>query len=429
MKLKILGFDSWTAGSHHFSRLVPALDELGFQLILIHVGSWGHDKGRPLEEKISGMVVRDILYYKGLSFDQILDLEKPAGILLLSTRAFPHMAFLQYSRSKGIPSCHLYHGLVRVQAVDTGKGQAYRPNLMNQLKLIIKRSGKNIFKQIPIYVKSLISTRASLHLWFSLFVSISEKAFGLVFRRYWLGTETSIGCVYTASDIYHMKFNYNISENNISVVGNPDLIQFGVVVNDLCAAFDAFEGFKSREVIYIDTALVTTGAVFSTDQHFLKYLISIRDALMHQGYRLVVKPHPAQFLSGLSDMLIESGLEICNNHDFKNRLLLSTAVITEPSTAAMIPALLGVPLFLSNLGPLADQKYGEVLTTYPMARSLTDLSAFGTQVSEVRQMTSKKSVLDWIKDNSGPLPASDMPKRVAIAIDKMVREYKRSCAV
>jgi hypothetical protein len=423
----ILGFDGWTAGSHHFARLVPALEDRGYRLMLLHIGSWGHDKGRLTEETISGMLVRDISFYQGKGFDQIIEQENPAGVLFLSVRSLAHMAFLRYAMHKRIPSCHLYHGLVRVQAVDIGQGQAYRPNPVSQVGLIIERSVKNISILIPAYVRSLVRTQASIQDWFTLAVMLAEKAIGQLIWSYLPGTETSIGCVYTSADTPHMKSNYHIPENKISVVGNPDLIAFGLEQADLAAAFDS-RAEMSGEVIYIDTALVRCGMVFSSDQDFINYLLTIRDGLGSQGYRFVAKLHPAHLHTELPEQIISQGIELCDSHEFKGRLLQAAAVITEPSSAAMIPALLGVPLFLSNLGPLAGQKYGEVLTSHPMARFLYDLADFDAQLAGINRGTTRQSVLDWIKENSGPLPASEMPARVAEVIDQMVRKQACSCA-
>ena len=40
---KILAFDSWTGGIRHYARLIPELSSNGFELILVHLGSWGSD--------------------------------------------------------------------------------------------------------------------------------------------------------------------------------------------------------------------------------------------------------------------------------------------------------------------------------------------------------------------------------------------------
>ena len=61
---KIIFFDSWTKGIHNFSPIANELSKLGWQCLLVHRGSWEHDVGRPLEEEIEGVLVRDIKYCK-----------------------------------------------------------------------------------------------------------------------------------------------------------------------------------------------------------------------------------------------------------------------------------------------------------------------------------------------------------------------------
>ena len=130
----ILGFDSWTQGAHNFERLVPALRELGFELILVHLGSWGHDPDRAREEKIGELTVRDIAYYEDPSFRAILEREKPSAVVFLSVRAFAHRSFNRHCAHLGITTLHLYHGLVSVQSVSGAR--AYRVNWQSQLRLV-----------------------------------------------------------------------------------------------------------------------------------------------------------------------------------------------------------------------------------------------------------------------------------------------------
>ena len=42
---KIIFFDSWTQGSDHFERLLPDFKKRGLEPFLLHLGSWGNDKG------------------------------------------------------------------------------------------------------------------------------------------------------------------------------------------------------------------------------------------------------------------------------------------------------------------------------------------------------------------------------------------------
>jgi len=94
----VIGFDSWIGGSHHFARLVPALKLRGLDLQLLHLGSWGSDPGRPQQEVISGMPVRDISLFRRKNFLEIIDSEKPVAVIFLSVDTFAHRAFNRYCR-------------------------------------------------------------------------------------------------------------------------------------------------------------------------------------------------------------------------------------------------------------------------------------------------------------------------------------------
>ncbi len=421
MSKSIICFDSWTAGAHHFARLVPVFRSKGYELILIHIGSWGHDKGRPREEQINGLLVRDISYYQDKNSGNILSLERPVAVLFLSTRAFAQMAVLRYAKQIEIPTCHLYHGLVRVQAVDDSSRPAYKSSLVSHVRLLTQRIIKNISILIPVYLRALIETRADRRIWYGFFAFLLNRTAGRQKVEFLPGTETTIGCIYTSADVSHMERNYRISLDKIFVVGNPDLISFGLEEKDLALALTRHAS-PLKQVLYIDTALVSSGLVFRSDVEFANYLKSIKSGFEGLGYTMLVKLHPAHYRTNFPNHLRDLGFDLCENTEFKNQLLRSTAVITEPSSAAMIPSLLGLPVFLSNLGPLKIQRYGEVLTSYPLARHLYRMADFESLLLEMQKSTQHSVVLEWIRENSGPLPAHDMPLRIAEAIDNLVRK-------
>ena len=87
---KILFFDSWKGGIHNFYRLTNALAEINIVPILIHLSSWEKEYDGEKEELINGLLTRDISFYKGLSFNEIIELEKPDIVLLLSVNTFAH---------------------------------------------------------------------------------------------------------------------------------------------------------------------------------------------------------------------------------------------------------------------------------------------------------------------------------------------------
>ena len=108
--MKVIGFDAWTQGVFHYERLVDAFAKKGLKLTLIHLGSWGNEKGRPAEELIGALQVRDISFYSGRGLAEILALENPCAVIFLSTDAFAHRAFNRYCRQRNLPTIHLFHG-------------------------------------------------------------------------------------------------------------------------------------------------------------------------------------------------------------------------------------------------------------------------------------------------------------------------------
>ena len=98
------------------------------------------------------------------------------------------------------------------------------------------------------------------------------------------------------------------------------------------------------------------------------------------------------------------------------------ACIAETTTLAMIPALLGMPLFLANYGALSVLRYGRVLTSYPRGQLLQDLSDLPGLIGGYNSADERtpRAVSEWIDMNVGPLPAEAMPDRVAAVIASLI---------
>ncbi|MBV5331256.1 hypothetical protein JZU69_02360 [bacterium] len=422
----IIGFDSWTEGSHHYERLVPEFQRKGYRLLLIHIGSWGHDKGRPMEEMIGKLSVRDISYYKNQSFDKIIRQEDPAAVLFLSTRAFAHMAFNRYAYHMNIPTCNLYHGLVNVQAVNTDQ-QAYKVEYLQHAQILLLRAWKNIALLVPSYIRSLFFTSASRLVWRDLVIEVLAKASGISRNRLLRDSKTTIGCVYVKADIEHMERYYGVSKTNVYVVGNPDFMKFELDVSDVGRSI--LQSPRSGLIIYIDTGFLGMGLVYNSFKDYLAHILDTKKVVEDAGFCFAIKlkPHSALVRSGGELGLVNNGIMVIREADFMSLLRQSAGAIVEPSTAAMIPTALGLPLFLAAYGPLKNQAYGQVLTSYPRAHLIEDLSELSRALSRESDPADTADFLVWSADNLGPLPAEDMPKRVVEAIDKTVREHERLC--
>ena len=419
MKL-VIGFDSWTTGSHHYEKLVSAFEKKGYQLLLIHIGSWGHDKNRPTEEYIGKLKVRDISYYADQSFSGILVKEKPEAVIFLSTRAFAHQAFNRYANHVNIPTVHLAHGLVGVQVINADD-PAYKTNYRSLFSIWTRRIGKNVTKLMPCYMRSLIDTKATTRDWFAFGKELYDKAFAKNNNDILapLDAKTTIGLVYTKADIPFFRDGHHLDEKDIYIVGNPDLISFDLQNEDFGIGLDQNPTDK-KEIIYIDTALIQAGLVFHDEAEYVGHLAETHRQLAEQGFQMIVKLHPSHVNTGVPAALTKLGIEICQNADFVNRIKKCTAAMVEPSSAAMIPALMGKPLLLVQYDKFTGQRFGAVLTNYPRARFLQHVGDVASLLEAELSELNLQAFNYWFSDNSGPLPAHAMPERVAEAVVRTV---------
>ena len=415
---KIIGFDSWTGGSFNFERLLPAFAARDIDFMLIHIGSWGSDPGRPRQEMIGSFEARDIAYYDDAWFDDVLDREKPDAVLLLSTRTFAHRAFIRYCEQRSIPSLHLYHGLVNVQVTNDRKG-SHEINHVAYFVYVLSRVGKLIRRTFPCYVRALWKTRAGVREWQTFFGDVGRFARGAPFLKAADDSRTTRCAVYTNADIEHAVRVYGFQPCEVAAVGNPDLVRFGLQTHML-GMMNRPSTVEREWVMYVDTALAIVGLLFKSGGAFIDHLKATANALAAQGKRLAFKPHPAHDADALKRELDGSGIELVANEDFVSRLQQCCGCIAETTSVALVPAVLGLPLFCACYGDLRTQRFGPALTSYPRAYLLQDVTQLSDILSRDAATLDPKRVDDWIAFNCGPLPAEDMPARVAALLDQMI---------
>jgi hypothetical protein len=134
---------------------------------------------------------------------------------------------------------------------------------------------------------------------------------------------------------------------------------------------------------------------------------------------LLLKFHPSTG-APIRSALESAGVATCSNADFLPALRRCCACITEPSSAALIPALLGLPLFLANYGQLAGQMFGTLIKSYPRAKPLTHLRKFNELLAAAETDPRSTAARVWIESHKGPLPPEEMPTRVAEVVLRLV---------
>jgi hypothetical protein len=411
--MKVIGFDCWTRGAAHYERLVESFARRGLDLMLIHLGSWGDEKGRPPEERIGKLTVRDISFYAGRSLGEILAAENPAAVIFTSTDAFAHRAFNRYCRARNVPTLHLFHGLQQLMEIP------FKSSAWKRLWLMRGHVSKLAAHFIPVYARSLWETQATAAEWSRLAQDIAGRARGRRARLAAADSRADRVCVYIESEKECAVGRFDYSPASVFAVGNPDLVSFGLTAARIAACVAPTAA--RRDVVYIDTALVAYGFVYDSEDDFIRHVLDTHAQLERQGRRLIFKPHPAQAPRVIA-AISASGVPICSKEQFLDTLQQSCACIAEPSSASLIPALIGLPLFLARYGKLAGQAFGALLCSYPRARELTDLQAFNDLLATENATLDPARTRQWIDSNTGPLPAQDMPARVADTLLELILE-------
>lgn len=422
-KIKVMGFDGWTMGSRHYVRLLKAFDDVNIDLVLVHLGSWSDDTCRPKEEYIDGLLVRDISWYRKQDFKYILEAEKPDVVLFLSTETFLHRAFLRYCKQIGVPSIHLFHGLMGViPAGDTN--EAYKVNPIAQINYAFARSVKFFKKTFLVYSLALLRTNALANDWRRFFTDLYQRGLGRDIAVPAIDSRADRCCVYTKVDLEVARIKWDYSDDEAVAVGNPDLTHFGFDESSLGNQI-GISKINDKSVVYIDSGISSHGLNFKSDDDYLDFLIQCYRHLRDSGFSLSVKvkPHPVSRFSFFRSKLKANGIEVLDNDNFQRSLLHASACIIEPSTLSLIPCLLGMTVYRCRVGPLASLSYGEVFETYPRAKDLNSWDQLTTLLTSQRvTLQDGDATWNWIQENAGPLPASDMPRRVADVVLDLVRK-------
>lgn len=421
---KVLVFDNWSKGTSYLRPIVKPFLERRLSLLFVHVGSWGNDPGRPMEEELAGIRVRDISFYRTDSIDRVLEIEEPDVVLLQSTRTFAHRAFIRYCAQRHIPTLHLYHGVVTVQFTQDPRGTK-KVNKAAYGRFVLRRLSKAARYTFPCYATALWKTSARVSDW----LRFCTDGLGLIVGRSPLvaapDARATRCAVFTEADVNHAMTTYGYRAEEVSVIGNPDLIRFGLS-EPLLDSFVASPDDAPRHLMYINTGSLVSGRVFSGEQDFLSHMIYTSEVLSRQGYRLMFKPHRGTSQPLLKEIERSAGVVIVSEQDFVPALRLCHGCISETTTLGLVPALMGLPMLLASYSALRDTKFGEAIKSYPRAAVIEDLGTASVLLSRLAARDDCEAVRQWIACNSGPMPANAMPERLATVIESMARRKSSS---
>lgn len=411
-KRKIILFDSWTKGSVHIFRLLQPLNDVNAEIILVHLGSWGDEPGRPIRENISGLETRDIRYYGDLT--KVLEDEKPDLVFFLSLDVLAHRIFNRYCISKSIPTVNLYHGVHSVfHSLSSSNSHImkYWTYIFNR---ILQSLGYIFFQ----YLICLVKTRAPLSAWRELFQDTIQKFSGKSIEHASQDSITDYVCVFNEFDREHAMKKYSLPKEKISIVGSPDILKFDGL-EDRIGAYNNKQKDIEKKLVYIGTGIRSTNMRVADDNVYFHHLLKTYHEFKKLDVEIVFKLHYSRNKK-MMELFQNKGEEpyFCDNERFLETLENSDGAIVEPSTAALIPAFIGKPLFLAKYGALEGLKFGKLTESYPKTFSLKDYESFSNCINWGIKIYNPEEVDRWISAATGPLPASEMPRRVVATFQK-----------
>lgn len=418
--MKVIAFDSWTIGAFHFKEIASLLKSKNINFELIHTGSWGNDKKNDNISTHYDFLAKDIRFYNTNDIEIILKKECPDLVIFLSLDTFTHRAFNIYCKQKKIPTILLYHGLIAIQ--DNDSGGSFKLNFKSQAEFIYKRLLKLIFFVLPNYALCLVRTKKQLSYWLNFLKDIFRIAFSSNRNsKLYYDSQTDKVCIYTKADLIHCMETYKITEEKISIVGNPDLNKFKLKESDFLAYNIST---SAKEIIYIETGLIYVGYVFESIDEYIKHLVNTRDKVRELGldFSVKLKPMNNDKYFQIIDQLQSNGINCIENNDLINRLRNCKACIVEPSTITLIPCLMGLPVLKAKYDKLDKVKYGEIINKYPNSYDLVNLNILDSVLQKINSnsFTDCEKMKNWFNENSGPLPSSEMPNRVVENIVKLI---------
>lgn len=418
---KIICFDSWTGGARHYQRLIPAMRDNSIRLTLVHISSWGNNPSSPPECNLGDLLVRDISFY-GNSLENVIATERPDAAILLSTETFAHRAFMRYCKLNGVPTLHLSHGVESVFGQSGNQLGVPKRSKIAHIGYVASKLYKLLTLTLPCYSKSLMKTGATFHEWKRFASDIYQLAIGnepaCVHAS--ADAKATYSAVYISADAMHAKSCFGYEDNEVFVVGNPDLHYFGFN-EDMIGRWSRPDSNAKKYVMYIETGLSSQATLYAGTSGFVRHLLDTSFALSNQGYKLRLKLKPDQVNTDeIIAGILGSEIDLVSNENFLQSLQECVACISETSTLALTPALMGMPLLLANYGDLSTLSFGSVLTSYPRGYLLKDISEVTDILDGDLSFSKIEELGAWISENAGPLPFNDMPQRVVSVVNRML---------
>ena len=339
---------------------MPIANELkknGWNSLLVHRGSWEHEKGRPSSELIDGLNVRDFSFYNTRFVYNIIKREQPKAVLILTTNYLFDRAVILAARSLGVKSFFLMHGIRSVNKDAIKKQKSTTNNaVLSKRWLFIN---KYLFYLIPNYLYS-----GAINNWKFL---LSSKTYSLLWKlfrkphRYILfppiSNELHCDIALVWGNRYKQFFieEYGYPRERVKVVGHPPLdevFNLDQTYSNENKPQHIINIYRKPYCVYLEDGAVEQTVNEWNHKARLEHLNEIGQICNQLGYCLVVKLHPLtngnpiikSFFTNLNVKIISKPIQL------GELVMLSEFVIGQGSTTNDIAIALNKPLILPAWG-------------------------------------------------------------------------------
>lgn len=396
--MKILFFDTWTKGIRNFSRLVEPLERAGFQYKLVHLESWGE----PCEkiQKIGKIDCYDISYYKTNYIYDVLKMEKPNVVLILSLSYLLDRTVVSMCNNLGIKVAYLAHGKIYMKQ---GVGNlSTNTSLMNRIIGKLKSKSSRILFN---YVRYNTLTRFK-----PLLVSNTINEFlchsnNSMFTPYTEEFKVDTGMVYYDSEKIMFENERHFPKGMIQAVGNPEL-DF-IINNEIIdkGKFLSLINYPNKKyALYLDDGF--TQEQILTNEEWKNFIMEMYKPIKDKGWGLIIKLHPRTDIKPIDDFLSENNILAIKDVDFKNVIYHSEFVFSHSSSTVIYGMILNKPILLPRWGKMKD-----LIRNYP-----NDVVSYCNSEDEYIELLANgiptKKVDKYLSENCGLLDGRSVERIV-----------------
>ena len=336
------------------------MKKIGVQSLLIHRGSWGNHPDRLIEEKIKGLTVRDIKFYKTRFIHKILKIENPDLIIILTTNYIMDRVVILSARSLGIKTCFLMHG-IRSTAQNVIENVKSIPN-RSLLKKRWLLGSKYIKKIIPNYFFSGFSDNflfvfriASYSILIKIFLKPHEF---LLFPPISDELHCDLALVWGVEYRNFFIKQYGYPKERVKVIGHPPLDSLFKFLKSTHLNSDKIKFLNSENIphlqpycLLLEAANVEQGVIGWDKDVLIKFISELIDCCKSTGNHLVVKLHPATNVGPIKKYFSKnSNITIVQKIDINKLTFFSSKIIGQSTTTNDLAVVIGKDLLIPAWG-------------------------------------------------------------------------------